>query len=1658
MFPSRRPPVPSPRMLNRRLVSSIFKYPALLTALLLLCGALLTSNVGSFQTSARGKTQEAWTGSPAAQIVGDRFLSNHDSEAASDLVARLRRIGFSVFGVLSSYNDSSAVKGQRGSSFIAPPKFSMVLPLTKSAIQVDSGNIKQSGATFGYRLTYNCSSASGPCLNAEVVDLLPAEVQLVSTVPASPTGDVAAINVTPNYMGTGRTRVQFVMINPLPAGNSGDLLINVRFPNGSTPDGTVATNTADALNLDTSPGTFTTSPVSVTATATVQVSLTKTLLTTPANLDMPESYRLRISIPNNNGALNLTAIGPVVDTLPPGTVFNGATPAADCQPNCVGTTQATVTWTSPCAVPLTPGANCDINLNVTFPSVTFPSGTDVTNSFTADGTPLGKPSQTLGVAEVSHSVTTFVPAPGAALTKSFAANTPNPPTLNQTFSYELNISNNGNVPLDNMVVIDTLPVEMQVASVTTGAYNGLSDFASGQGVRVSYEKNTALGVFTLWGYSPNTSTNTNLPSPPPGLGAGEYITRIRWEYGQAQPGMSATARPLITGRIINPDNAGNPVSFGKTIENCADLSAVYTAGPTNINRSDCKPLVLSGPFVQLNPAKENLSGSGPFNPGQTVSWRLRVRSAPQSSDPVQLEDLVVTDLLPVDLIFSTWTFDSQGTGLPAPQVFEQIPNYAGTGRTLLRWRWNAGSGSLFVNQQVFINISTSIRNGAQVGQLSNDFLLDSDAPGLGLRCSGASQTDNLDFDGDGDTAETLCRASGTINVASIAQLISSKTVQGACDGSFVSTSAGTLEGGLINYLISVQNIGTVSLQNLVIIDILPFVGDTGVRDTNPRGSQFTPLLVEPINPPAGTTVYYSTSGNPCRAEVGGPTTACDPPNWSTVPPSPITSVRSVKLEFGSRAVEPFEFSDFKIKMTAPATLSPGAIAYNSFAYQADRSDGLGSLSAEPQKVGIARGSCDAATLGDRVFADANGNGIQDDGATGINNISVRLFTPGTDGVQGTLDDVALGTTVTANGPDNAPGWYSFPGLAPGNYYTCASLPPNYSFSPSHAAGNSVDSDAAPSTGCSGIVTLGANQTNNDIDIGLIQTQRAAIGNYVWFDLNNDGIQNEGSSAGANGVTVRLYARNSSDTLVATTVTADDEAQRPGYYSFGNLAPGQQYFVQFALPSSAIAFTTADAGANDTVDSDAALGTGLTSPVTLAAGEFNNTLDAGLVKSAGTLGLGDQVWLDIDNDGVFEPENGEAGINGVLIHLYLDANGNEIPDTDEFFGQTTTGTDSGFSGRYSFAGLAAGNYILAIPAANFAGGGPLAGLISSTGNSPAPDPDDDANGDDNGRTVGTMLGSRPVTLTDNGEPTSEDGNNDTNLTIDFGFTPNRGASAQPTISKVFGQSVVDVSGTTSLTFTITNPDASTLSDIGFNDSLPAGLVVSTPNGLTGSCLTKSAAVVSEGSVTAEAGSTSISMSALSLAGGGSCTLTVNTTATNSGAKHNRTGNVIAAEGVLGETASATLTVITRGWTTTGASGATEDESNPVRPTYTNFTVAANPGSPAGTYILRYNITASASLTSSGAASSRLKVRFRDDGDGSQVIIAIVRSSINGGATTIGTIFDSDAFVPGSGFQTQELTMAPLTFDFTQNMYWLEVRLIKTNELNQPGFGSAQINRQ
>lgn len=130
----------------------------------------------------------------------------------------------------------------------------------------------------------------------------------------------------------------------------------------------------------------------------------------------------------------------------------------------------------------------------------------------------------------------------------------------------------------------------------------------------------------------------------------------------------------------------------------------------------------------------------------------------------------------------------------------------------------------------------------------------------------------------------------------------------------------------------------------------------------------------------------------------------------------------------------------------------------------------------------------------------------------------------------------------------------------------------------------------------------------------------------------------------------------------------------------------------------------------------------------------------------TLALGDRVWNDTNNNGLFD--GGELGLDGVTVELW-DANNL----TTALATQTTSG-----GGYYTFTGLAAGDYIVRLPDINFNPGGVLRNYRSSTGviptlaYEPAPDADVDiTDNDDNGSEVNGLLGlggyiqTLPITL-------------------------------------------------------------------------------------------------------------------------------------------------------------------------------------------------------------------------------------------------------------------------------------------------------------------------
>ena len=321
--------------------------------------------------------------------------------------------------------------------------------------------------------------------------------------------------------------------------------------------------------------------------------------------------------------------------------------------------------------------------------------------------------------------------------------------------------------------------------------------------------------------------------------------------------------------------------------------------------------------------------------------------------------------------------------------------------------------------------------------------------------------------------------------------------------------------------------------------------------------------------------------------------------------------------------------------------------------------------------------CDAPPMeiGNYVWDDSDGDGIQDPGENPLPNIKVYLYE---------------GNTLVGTATTDANGEYYFGGASNQNMVGGNTLKPLTDYQlridladpnlggekPTHANVNGNANDMRDSDGDNGGIhagfstiiytteTIGTN--DHTLDFGFVQP--SSLGDTVWYDTNRDGIQDAGES-GVQSVTVNLLDSNGN--TVATTVTDAN-----GHYSFTGLNPGD-YQVQFdlsTLPANYVV-SAQDQGGDDSKDSDANPTTGTTTTITLDSGENDPTWDMGINQP--TASLGDTVWYDTNRDGI--QDAGESGVQSVTVNL-LDSNGNTV---------ATTVTDA--NGHYSFTGLNPGDY-------------------------------------------------------------------------------------------------------------------------------------------------------------------------------------------------------------------------------------------------------------------------------------------------------------------------------------------------------------------------------
>ncbi|NNF66046.1 MAG: hypothetical protein HKM98_00905, partial [Gammaproteobacteria bacterium] len=292
-----------------------------------------------------------------------------------------------------------------------------------------------------------------------------------------------------------------------------------------------------------------------------------------------------------------------------------------------------------------------------------------------------------------------------------------------------------------------------------------------------------------------------------------------------------------------------------------------------------------------------------------------------------------------------------------------------------------------------------------------------------------------------------------------------------------------------------------------------------------------------------------------------------------------------------------------------------------------------------------------ASLGDFVWNDLDEDGVQDQGEPGVNDVTVTLSVLNCDDDSVTVPNFQ--TVSTANDGFND-GAYEFTGLMPGCYkVTFSDLPTDFVFTIANQGSDALDSDANVNTGMTGTIVLDSGEDDPTNDAGIYLPTTAQLGDFVWTDLNANGIQ-DGDDLGINGATAELWSCDGGQPAAPVSgVDPQTTGQFPfsdGGYLFDDLAPGS-YAVKFTAPDDSYMFSPANVGLEDDKDSDAVpVGgnppMGFSHCVTLGVGDVDLKVDAGIFQKAM---IGDFVWLDANRDGIQDPD--ENGINEVLVELF-----------------------------------------------------------------------------------------------------------------------------------------------------------------------------------------------------------------------------------------------------------------------------------------------------------------------------------------------------------------------------------------------------------------------
>lgn len=657
-------------------------------------------------------------------------------------------------------------------------------------------------------------------------------------------------------------------------------------------------------------------------------------------------------------------------------------------------------------------------------------------------------------------------------------NAPRYGKLGAPIRYSISTSNTGTVPLNNYILTDTLPPEVDITRISL-----IAPETSVASYDLLIETANLPGTYQL--IAANLSGNSGEYDLTPWIPAGERVLSVRAIFSSVTT-LNNSINMYLDG-LVNDTATENQV-----IVNTADMSAQSSIG--DVTATSSGSTTLNGKSI-LNAQKAIVPNQSAYYPLNEFMIRLSV-----SANKGFLENPVFADLLPLGLdyvpgneyfvfydAFLNKSYDSRQPDFPIPLPQTDIlKNYKDTGRTLVRYRFPSYTlqykDNLKVNfgAVVTLNPPNSFENYAYVGN-----------PGDNTEVDGTAFTDTLDLDGDSIVDEQIAQSnlvSGTILTTSEFSL--EKWVKGELATNFSKASSTTV-GGDITYELHVTNNQDMDLKNIELVDILPYVGDTGViLNTTARGSQFNVYATEAVTakiinvlggvvePQPVIKIEYSTSKDPVRFDEQG-TGTIGSGTWSTTPPEDITLLASVRITTDPSVIlKPYERLIVTIHAKAPVGVESGKLAYNSYAVRADKISG-GVVTkmnpAEPNKVSVRIERTTQGSIGDFVWLDENGDGEWNPDEIGVNGVTVELYH---------LDGTKIDSTITTNDNNGNPGSYSFTNLPDGQYRVKFIPFGEYTLTVQNT-GSANGSKPNQTTGMTDEITLTQNQAITTIDAGVV---------------------------------------------------------------------------------------------------------------------------------------------------------------------------------------------------------------------------------------------------------------------------------------------------------------------------------------------------------------------------------------------------------------------------------------------------------------------------------------------------------------------------------------------------------------------------------------------